>query len=44
MKSFFSLISIFKNIFPTYKDFGYEIIEIPKDNIKKRVDFILKAI
>lgn len=43
-ETFNESILIEKYLKSTYKDFGYDIIEIPKDDIKKRVDFILKAL
>ena len=43
-ETFDESILIEKYLKSTYEDFGYDIIEIPKDDIKKRVDFILKAL
>lgn len=35
---------IHKHLIETYQKFGYQMIEVPKDSVKNRVDFILKAL
>jgi predicted ATPase len=37
-------ISIYKNLVNTYSDLNYKIIEVPKDTVNNRIDFILKSI
>ncbi|MBC7494098.1 MAG: ATP-binding protein [Flavobacterium sp.] len=32
---------IYKHLVDTYKNYGYELIEVPKDTVNQRVDFIL---
>ena len=40
-ESFDQVITIDSYIKNTYKEFGYNLIIVPKDNIKNRVDFII---
>ena len=40
-EDFFSACEIHKVILDTYLRLGYELVEIPKDSIEKRVDYIL---
>ena len=41
-ESFEEAIAIQKHLISTYKKFGYELIEVPKDTVKNRADFVLK--
>lgn len=44
MESFQKLVSLHQSLISTYKAYGYAVIEIPKDTIENRVQFILKAL
>ncbi len=35
---------IFKHLVETYKSFGYELIEIPKDTVSNRIQFVLNEL
>ena len=41
MHSFKDTVKEYEELLIKYKDFGYEIFIVPKDSVKKRVDFIL---
>ena len=43
-ESFDQVITIDSYIKNTYKEFGYNPIIVPKDNIKNRVDFIINTL
>jgi predicted ATPase len=44
MEDFEQTVAAFEMIRKTYRDFGYEVVEIPKDTIERRADFILEQI
>ena len=43
-ESFDQVITIDSYIKNTYKEFGYNLIIVPKDNIKNRVDFVINTL
>ena len=43
-ESFDQVITIDGYIKNTYKEFGYNLIIVPKDNIKNRVDFVINTL
>lgn len=43
-ESYEQAINIHNHIVNTYKTYGYELIDVPKDSIENRVSFILKNI
>ena len=43
-ESFDQVITIDRYIKNTYKEFGYNLIIVPKDNIKNRVDFVINTL
>jgi predicted ATPase len=35
---------IYSHLTETYENYGYSLIEVPKDNVKNRINFILNTI
>lgn len=41
-ESYEQAVLIHEHLLETYKKYGYEIIEVPKDSVENRIDFIMK--
>jgi len=44
METFEEAESIHDSLMKTYTQFGYNPIEVPKDDVPNRIDFILKTL